>query len=474
MSGKTEIDPRRILTVRRGKRDREAVIYWMSRDQRVRDNWALLYARQLAEEGNVPLAVVFTLSDSFLGAMRRQYEFMFGGLQEVESSLRGLGIPFFVLRGEPPAELNRFVRQYRAGTVVSDFDPLRIKRQWKKTFLDSTEADFHTVDTHNIVPAFFASGKQEYGAHTLRPKIHRVLQSFLVPFPEQEPMAGNRTADPVDWEAIRSSLDRREGIHPEGGPENLGRADDEDFRAAGGTDLPADQPEPGEKAAMDTLDAFIHSRLDGYASRKNDPNAGAVSGLSPYLHFGHISSQRVALEILRERAGDENTESFLEELIVRKELSDNYCLYNPDYDSLKRIPPWARKTLEEHRKDEREHLYDLATFEAGKTHEDLWNAAQMEMVKSGSMHGYLRMYWAKKILEWSESPEEAMRIAVYLNDRYQLDGRDPNGYTGCAWSVAGVHDRAWGERPVFGKIRFMNEKGCRRKFDVDAYIARWL
>jgi deoxyribodipyrimidine photo-lyase len=456
----------------------------MSRDQRVRDNWAFLFAVQLAKERNVPLAVAFTLSPSFLGATERQYGFMLGGLQKVESDLTGLGIPFYVLPGilsgdlpgdvpgdvpgdlngdvpgdppgAPPLALNGFVREYGVGTVVSDFDPLRIKMRWKKSFLEISGVEFYTVDAHNIVPAFHASDKQEFGAYTLRPKINRLLESFLVPYPEIETASDRLNNDntfsilQTHWNVLLEDLDLNAGV-----PE-------------------VDWLVTGEKHARSLLDRFIHERLDSYASQKNDPNAEAVSNLSPYLHFGQISAQRVALEILKERRGDDNTAAFLEELIVRKELSDNYCLYNPDYDNLEGIPAWAGKTLNEHRRDEREHLYDPVALEAGKTHEDLWNAAQMEMVKSGKMHGYMRMYWAKKILEWTASPEKAMEIAVYLNDRYQLDGRDPNGYAGCAWAIAGVHDRPWGERPVFGKIRYMNEKGCRRKFDVDAYIRKWL
>ena len=196
-----------------------------------------------------------------------------------------------------------------------------------------------------------------------------------------------------------------------------------------------------------------------------------MSDLSPYLHFGQIAPQRVAREIQQADAPPEAKQAFLEELIVRRELSDNFCWYNPDYDKFSGFPEWAQKTLDQHRDDRREYLYSLEEFEQGRTHDALWNAAQLEMVLRGKMHGYLRMYWAKKILEWTASPEEALEIAIYLNDRYELDGRDPNGYVGVAWSIGGVHDRAWGERPVFGKIRYMNLSGCQRKFKVDQYIA---
>ncbi|MBN2520958.1 MAG: hypothetical protein JXB17_10665 [Bacteroidales bacterium] len=170
----------------------------------------------------------------------------------------------------------------------------------------------------------------------------------------------------------------------------------------------------------------------------------------------------------------ENTEAFLEELIVRKELSDNYCYYNVNYDSYEGFPEWAKQTLKIHRYDEREYVYELIDFESANTHDDLWNAAQIELIETGKIHGYMRMYWAKKILEWTKSPEKALKTAIYLNDKYAMDGRDPNGYTGCAWAIGGVHDRAWSERPVFGKIRYMNCNGAKRKFDVEEYISKYL
>ena len=212
--------------------------------------------------------------------------------------------------------------------------------------------------------------------------------------------------------------------------------------------------------------------MDGYSTLRNDPNESGQSNLSPYLHFGQLSAQRVAIEVMKSPASDEDKSAFLEELIVRRELSDNFCFYNPHYDATEGFPNWAKETHRIHSDDKREHTYALKEFEQGKTHDPLWNAAQMELVITGKMHGYMRMYWAKKILEWTSNPEEAMRFSIYLNDKYSLDGRDPNGYAGIAWSIGGVHDRAWGERSVFGKIRYMNYNGCKRKFDVAKYIGR--
>jgi deoxyribodipyrimidine photo-lyase len=218
------------------------------------------------------------------------------------------------------------------------------------------------------------------------------------------------------------------------------------------------------------LKAFLKNKLGFYEERSNNPTADGLSNLSPYLHFGQISAQRVALEVSRTEAQQNGKEAFLEELIVRRELSDNFCYYNENYDHFEGFPNWAKETLNKHRNDTRPYIYSLDTLEDARTHDELWNAAQRQMIVKGKMHGYMRMYWAKKILEWTPSPEEALRIANYLNDRYELDGRETNGYVGVAWSIGGVHDRAWPERPVFGKIRYMSYNGCKSKFKVDAYI----
>jgi deoxyribodipyrimidine photo-lyase len=230
---------------------------------------------------------------------------------------------------------------------------------------------------------------------------------------------------------------------------------------------------PGTKAGMKILRDFVGNKLSSYAAMRNDPEGDGQSNLSPYLHFGQLSAQRVALEVISKGGSSESKEAFLEELIIRRELSDNFCFYNEHYDSLEGFPAWAKETLNKHRRDRRPYLYSLSEFENANTHDDLWNAAQLQMVKRGKMHGYMRMYWAKKILEWTESPEEALEVTIYLNDRYELDGRDPNGYAGIAWSIGGVHDRAWGERNIFGKIRYMSYLGCKRKFDTDAYVKHW-
>ena len=415
------------------------VIYWMSRDQRISDNWAFLYAQKLAIKNKSPLAVLFHLSPKFLGAGLRQYMFMIEGLKEVETRLKEMNIPFFILSGN---------NKLKAGAVVTDFNPLKISRSWKQSFIKGLDCAFYEVDSHNIVPCWFASDKQEYGAHTIRPKINRELEIFLEEFPKMKahPYKWDKWVEHVDWDDLVSKLECDKDIKP------------------------VKWIKPGGRNAKKALKHFIDEKLDGYDEKRNDPTLDAQSGLSPYLHFGQISAQRIALEVQNSKAPKKDKDAFLEELIVRRELSDNFCLYNDSYDNSGCAPVWARTTLKEHAKDKREYIYNLKQLETAKTHDDLWNAAQMEMVKTGRMHGYLRMYWCKKILEWTKSAEEAFSFAVALNDKYQLDGRDPNGYAGIAWSICGVHDRAWGEHPVFGKIRFMNYNGSSSKFNIKAYI----
>ena len=445
------MNPERLTLLRDGAGHEGSVVYWMSRDQRVSDNWALLYAQELALKRSVPLVVVFCLVPTFLGATVRQYSFMLKGLQEVEGSLARLGIAFRLLRGEPRNEIPRFLSCLGASTLVTDFDPLRIKRRWKQEVSEAVMVPFCEVDTHNIVPCRLASPKLEYGAYTLRPKLQRLLPRFLEPFPELQPHpfpspSGDAGATSIDWQAVLASLPIDRSV------------------------AEVSWAEPGERGARFAMERFIRERLARYPELRNDPAAAGQSGLSPYLHFGQLAPQRLALEVFAADVPASAHEAFLEELVVRRELADNFCFYNERYDRFEGFPAWAQATLDAHRSDPRPYRYRPADFEEGKTHDPLWNAAQREMVTTGKMHGYLRMYWAKKILEWSGAPEEALETAIRLNDRYELDGRDPNGYAGIAWSIGGVHDRAWGERAVFGKIRFMSFAGCARKFDIDAYI----
>jgi deoxyribodipyrimidine photo-lyase len=444
------MDPLRVRLLKSGKKAKGPVVYWISRDQRARDNWALIFAEQAARKQKAPLLVVFCLVPQFLFAGRRQYEFMLRGLEELAGRFAEIGIPFHLLAGDPTEKIPEFIGACRAGLLVTDFDPLRIKRQWKQAVSQRIAIPFYEVDAHNIVPCWVASPKQEFSARTLRIKYGRILEDFLDEFPKPERFSNSPDIEKaaIDWSGLRHVIQA-----------------DPDIPVVHGV-------KSGEAAARDHLNRFLMHKLPNYSRDRNDPTRDGQSGLSAYLHFGQMSAQRVALAVRKTQAPPEAKAAFLEELIIRRELSDNFCFYNPDYDTVKAFPSWAQATLNQHRRDVRTWQYSLPQFEATQTHDNLWNAAQTEMVRTGKMHGYMRMYWAKKILEWSESPDMALQIAIALNDKYQLDGRDPSGYAGCAWSIGGLHDRPWQERPVFGKIRYMNENGCRRKFDVDAYIEK--
>jgi deoxyribodipyrimidine photo-lyase len=443
------MNPERLRTLKHNENEKGPVAYWISRDQRVHDNWALIYAQECAIKNESPVIVIFCLAPSFLGATIRQYDFMLNGLREVEKTLESLNIPFFMLEGSPEKAIPDFLKTNGIRTLITDFDPLRAKMEWKRNVAEAIGIAFYEVDAHNVVPCWIASGKQEYGAYTIRPKIRRILDDFKDDFPavKRHPFFWLSSVKKIDWQGLRKGLDVDRSVRC------------------------IDWIAPGETAARKALKRFLAEGIYNYNALRNNPNKNGVSHLSPYIHFGHISAQRILLEL--EKTGAAQSESgaaFIEELVVRRELSDNYCLYNNYYDSFEGLPDWAQKTLNAHRKDRRGYLYQPCDFEFGKTHDDLWNATQMEMILKGKMHGFMRMYWAKKILEWTESPEEAYKIAIYLNDKYELDGRDPNGYAGIAWSIGGLHDRAWNERNVFGKIRYMSYNGCKSKFNVKEYI----
>lgn len=453
------------VTAMREEAKGKAVLYWMSRDQRVQDNWALLHARDLAVASGGKLCVAFCLVPTFLDATIRQFDFMLRGLREVEAELRELNIPFELLMceyGKHAAVLLGLCERRQVATVVCDMSPLRVPRAWTaeaaKAF-GAASVCCVQVDAHNVVPVWQASDKQETAARTIRSKITLQYGEFLKDIPPLKAMDKQEPSEHVDWEAAEASLkvDR--------------------------TVAPVASLVPGAKAARQRLEDFCSKRLSIFADQRNNPNADALSGLSPYLHFGQISAHRCALTVRATaespppgaaKAGlSKGSESFLEEAIVRRELSDNFCWFQEKYDSLEGAAGWARETLQVHEKDKREYLYSREELEAGKTHDDVWNAAQLQMVKEGKMHGFLRMYWAKKILEWSARPEEALSTAIWLNDKYELDGRDPNGYVGCMWSICGIHDMGWTERPIFGKIRFMNYAGCKRKFKIAEFVARY-
>ncbi len=468
----------RARSLRSGKAGVGPVAYWMDRDMRVRDNWALYQAQATARTRSVPLVVVYHLIPNYLGGGRRQWEFKVRALQEVARDLEAFHIPFFLIVERPEAsaasQLVQWIGEHKIGEVITDFSPLRGARACKADVASSIDVPLIEVDAHNLVPAWVLSDHQEFAAYTLRPKVHRLAPEWLVPVPPitRHPVAYSGRRQTIDWDALLA--DPAIPMTPPVAPWAV----------------------PGEAAAHRMLQTFLDQGLSRYAEDRNDPLAFGQSNLSPYLHFGQIAPARVALAVLecvgrslevvlprvKNAAAPatgahltliDQAAAFLEELIVRRELAENFCLYQPAYDRVEGFPAWAQETLHAHRQDTRPYVYSPAQFEAAATHDDLWNAAQRELLQTGKMHGYLRMYWAKKLLEWSPSPEEALATAIALNDAYELDGRDPNGYAGIAWSIGGVHDRAWFPRPIFGTVRYMARSGCEKRFDVEAYIRRY-
>lgn len=414
----------------------------MFRDQRVQDNWACIYAQKLALHLKAKFRIWFCVVPDFHTNTQRHLNFLLRGLKEVATDCEKLAIGFSLTYGDPDKIILDLVKEYKVGLVVTDFFPLRIPEKLvekSKSVLPDTVV-LVQVDSHNIVPCWNASDKQEYNARTIRKKINNKLREFLTEFPKVKK-------------------------HPYG-PFTIEMSLTEDIPTDNSV-RPVSWIIPGTKAAIANLNNFLKNKIQLYKDHRNNPNRDVLSNLSPWLHFGHISSQRVVLETLKHKA--ELIEQFLDEIIVRRELSDNFCYYNKLYDEINSTHSWAKETLQNHADDPRQFIYSLKQLENAETHDSLWNASQIQMVKEGKMHGFLRMYWAKKILEWTKSPREALCYSIHLNDKYELDGNDPNGYVGCMWSVCGLHDRAWPERPIFGKIRYMSYEGSKRKFNVSSF-----
>ena len=475
------------------------ILYWMNREMRTDDNWSLYFAQELAKKNNQQLVVAYNLVPGFLGGNNRNLTFKIDALKEIEQKLEDKNIPFFVLVdkksvdgksnsenniGDTPEMILDFCDSNKIGAIVTDFYPLNLTKKWNQEILKKIKIPFYEVDSHNIIPSRELTEKKEYAARTIRPKIHKQISEYLENFPYLKKQEENNknfdknlknneeikvhkiSAEKIKWSEILPKENRQE----------------------------LDWIKSGEVAAKKALDKFMLEKLPHYAENRNDPNKNGQSNLSPYLHYGMLSAQTIALKVCdwvgqpvteilsssRNRAKTDmqpeqmtrldHAGAFLEELIVRKELSDNFCLHEKNYDNPACFEPWAANSLFKHINDDREYIYSLSEFEKANTHDDLWNACQMEMVNKGKMHGYMRMYWAKKILEWTESPADAMKIAIELNDKYELDGRDPNGYSGIAWSIGGTHDRPWFDRDIFGQVRYMNRSGCEKKFDVKKYI----
>ncbi|WP_332448237.1 deoxyribodipyrimidine photo-lyase [Sphaerochaeta sp.] len=426
------------------------VLYWMQASQRVVQNEALSHAIATANSLRKPLVVYFGIAEAFNEANERHYRFLFEGLKDVQEGLLEQGISLWVYGNGVVEGLMQLAENVVA--LVTDCAYGRLEQSWRREVARRIPCAMVQVEANVIVPVETASLKEEYSAATLRRKIEPMIGYFAQ---KQEPVHLQQNSLSIQMPFALVDLDDIPGLlasmhlQKKGGDRLLMRG--------------------GEKSAQAALSHFIEHGLALYAEKRNDPGESVSSHLSGYLHFGQISPITVYLAIKDEDCS--SVPAFLEQLVVRRELACNFVHYNPLYDQYAGLPLWAKASLESHASDPRPVLYTLSELEGAHTHDRYWNAAQQELVALGTMHNYMRMYWGKKILEWSADPEEAFQTALYLNNTYQLDGRDPNGYAGVAWCF-GKHDRPWTERTVFGNIRYMNDKGLERKFSMQRYLDR--
>ncbi|MBS3734841.1 MAG: deoxyribodipyrimidine photo-lyase [Phycisphaerae bacterium] len=444
------IEPQRIQALNDAPvaRDRRCVLYWMQASQRAGSNHALEHACRQADELKLPVVVCFALTDDYPDANERHYAFMLEGLTETAAQLEQRGVRFVLRRGRPPEVVADLAE--KAALIICDAAYLRHQRQWRRQVARTADCRVERVEADVVVPVAVVSDKTEYAARTIRPRHRRHWERFLTPLEQ----AGPR----------RDSLAMRlDGLPPDDSAALLARLDID--RSVQRTD----HYHGGTRRARQRLKAFVRDALGRYVDERSDPSLGVASRLSAYLHFGQIAPVEIACAVRDADVPEPAKEAYLEELLIRRELAVNFAFHNPQYDRWRGLPSWARATLEAHKSDARPAVYTFAQLEAGDTHDAYWNAAMREMVVTGAMHNTMRMYWGKKIIEWTRSPRTAFRWMRTLNNRYFLDGRDPSSYANVGWCF-GLHDRPWAERDVFGTVRYMSAGGLERKYDIDSYV----
>lgn len=468
------VNPKRIRQITDASYEGGTVVYEMCRELRAHDNDALLFAQQLALSKGAQLIVNYTVYNYlWVGATARFYDWVFASLQEVENILRTHNIPLIITISDgnifaKSSTITILQKLHETiGAMVIEEIPLHFARRWKELYMKHNGSiPLYEVDAHNCIPVWELSPKQEFAARTIRSKVHAKLSPFLEEYETLIKHEANsnllRDFPEIDWVKVRQSIICNEDVQP------------------------VTWILPGEKYATSMLRSFITKKLTSYDESRNNINIDGQSNLSPYIAHGNISRRRIIVELLKEtkisienafdpiQNGSNGTlgsiAAFIEECVIRAELSENFCFYNTNYSNVGGFPEWAKKVLAQTGSDTREYIYTKKQLEFAETHDELWNAAQRQMTRTGKMHGYMRMYWAKKLLEWTKNPEDAMSIAIYLNDTYELDGRDPNGYVGCAWSIGGLHDRPWFNRPIFGTIRYMARSGVEKRGNIQEYI----
>lgn len=441
----------RILVRRDGEPLREglAVVYWMQRAQRALDNPALDVAVEVANTLRLPCVVFFAPVPYYPHANLRHYRFLQQGIAETAKRCteRNIG---FVLRRYPDHNLLKFCEEVKAAIVIGDENPLREPRAWREKAAKQLSVPLWTVDADVIVPARLLL-KEQYAARIIRPRLKALFPQYLVA--QENPSAHVSFSPSRKLASLEPDFDITDR-----------------WAKLDRSVAPVDSFIGGTGEALRRLQEFVGDKLSRYPALHNAADTDGTSTLSPYLHFGHIGPHTVALAVENSKAPQAAKDDYLDQLLTWRELSINFVHFNPVYDSLECGPDWAHHSLAAHARDKRPHIYTRQQLERAETGDELWNAAQQQMLHMGWMHNYMRMYWAKKMLEWSQSPAAAYQTAVYLNDKYFLDGRDPNGYAGIAWTMVGKFDRPWFERPIFGTVRYMARSGAEKKFDVKNYI----
>jgi deoxyribodipyrimidine photo-lyase len=446
----------RVLLRRGGapRRPARAVVYWMQRAMRCVDNPALDVAIEAGNLLGLPVVVYFGVIPNYPNANLRHYYFLQQGLRDAAEDAAERGVGFVVRRA--PDTLEAFFEEVQAALLVGDENAAREPERWRSALARRLKIPFWTVDADVVVPSR-VFGRSFALLHHFRPRLRAELPQFLV--------APKKINPEKQWKA-----------RPAPRSFDLARDITEGFSKLDRSVKPVDTFTGGTRAALQRLKEFVRDDLAGYGENRNHPERAGTSRLSPYLHFGNIGPLTIALAVKKAvgsgKISSETGEEFLEQLIGWRELAVLFVRYEPNYDNWECAAPWAQKTLVEHGRDARPYRYTFEQLERGETHDELWNAAERQMVETGWMHNHMRMYWAKMILEWAPDAATAFDWAVILNDKYELDGRDANGYAGIAWAIVGKLDRPWFDRPVFGLVRPMTGASLRKKFDAAAYIAQ--
>lgn len=445
----------RILNDSAAREDAEYVLYWTQMDRRVEANFGLAYASRLANERGLPLLVYEGLTCTYKEANDRIHTFMLQAVPETEKRMKALGAGycFYLRRKRSDANDMLYRLAAKAAVVVTDDYPAFIAAGHNASVPAKIGVPYYAVDSSCIVPMNRIE-KRNYGAYTIRPRIHKLLPEYLKAAPEVKLTRRWHGALP-DWHTEVTAKKIAE----------LVASCDIDHSVP-----PSISYEGGRLAAEKHLAHFLEKNLRRYARERNEPSQHATSDLSPYLHFGHIASLEAALGAQRQaREHHLIADEFLEELIVRRELAFNFARFATNMESFDDLPDWCKENMRKHAADPRDPVYTRAQLEAAETHDPLWNATQKELLLRGKIHGYYRMYWGKKIIQWSPDYEAALHAMIHFHDRYALDGRDPNTYTNILWCF-GLHDRPWPERPIFGTFRYMVFEGMKRKTNIQAYM----